>query len=135
MEKNTLTLTESQLKGVIAESVKRILKEYSGDAADLMGMSDGEDGPTNEPDYAEEDNIPQEEKEFNELAKNFDRFLKQIVEKYYKNIPDWDKEKMDDKSLRRGIAIGMNAALEAFGNAHKYWFEPYKDFVPFVLYP
>lgn len=53
MEKKTIQLNESQLQTIVAESVRRILKE---DIGDLMGMYDGEDGPTNEPevDVAEE---------------------------------------------------------------------------------
>lgn len=50
--KNTIRLNESQLRCIVAESVRRALKE---DVDDLMGMYDGEDGPTNEPDYYEDD--------------------------------------------------------------------------------
>lgn len=53
MGQKTIQLNESQLQSIVAESVRRILKE---DIGDMMGMYDGEDGSTNEPegDVAEE---------------------------------------------------------------------------------
>ena len=53
MKKNVIRLNENQLTNVVAETVKRILKEatYTNDIGDLMGMEDGYDGPTNAPDY------------------------------------------------------------------------------------
>ena len=64
-KKSVIKLNEEQLRKVVAKSVKRVLKEvYMDNGDDLMGMYDGEEGPTNEPDsdiYSPNDELTKNE--------------------------------------------------------------------------
>ena len=118
-KKSTMKLNESELQKMISESVKKHLNEFysTDDAGDMMGMEDGYDGPTNEPDY-EEDDFDQIDSELSKLG---DVFISRFYSDESNAVVAVKKELYPEvKEEVKNIMSGFNYKLYDIGSSESY---------------
>lgn len=119
-KKSTMKLNESELQKMISESVKKHLNEFysTDDVGDMMGMEDGYDGPTNEPDYEKEDDFDQIDSELSKLGEVF-------ISRFYSDesnaVVAVKKELYPEvKEEVKNIMSGFNYKLYDIGSSESY---------------
>lgn len=130
-KKSTMKLNESELQKMISESVKKHLNEFysTDDAGDMMGMEDGYDGPTNEPDYEEEDYFDPIDYKLDyvfapidsELSKLGDVFISRFYSDESNAVVAVNKELYPEvKEEVKNIMSGFNYKLYDIGSSESY---------------
>ena len=137
-KKSTMKLNESELQKMISESVKKHLNEFysTDDAGDMMGMEDGYDGPTNEPDYEEEDYFDPIDYKLDyvfapidsELSKLGDVFISRFYSDESNAVVAVNKELYPEvKEDVKNIMSGFNYKLYDIGSSESYAMMTFKS--------